>query len=76
MADCGGIYSDIRISFIYKRLEERSVDFVWSHAVLEHVSASAEFLEIHAEKTRRVISDDGVCSHTVDLKDHLDQLLE
>ena len=72
MADCGGIYLTSGLASL-QTMEDRSVDFVWSHAVLEHIRR-AEFLEIMKE-TRRVISDDGVCSHTVDLKDHLDSSL-
>jgi len=72
MADCGGIYLTSGLASL-QTLDEHSVDFVWSHAVLEHVR-KAEFLEIMQE-IRRVISDDGVCSHTVDLKDHLDNSL-
>ena len=72
MADCGGVYLTSGLASL-QTIESNSVDFVWSHAVLEHIRR-AEFLEIMKE-TRRVISDDGVCSHTVDLKDHLDQSL-
>jgi SAM-dependent methyltransferase len=46
-----------------------SVDFVWSHAVLEHIRRR-EFGETMRE-LRRVLRGDGVCSHRVDLKDHL-----
>jgi SAM-dependent methyltransferase len=46
-----------------------SVDFIWSNAVLEHIRAH-EFAEFMRE-TRRVLRDDGVCSHQIDLRDHL-----
>jgi SAM-dependent methyltransferase len=46
-----------------------SVDFIWSNAVLEHIRR-AEFDEFIRE-LRRVISHHGVCSHQVDLRDHL-----
>lgn len=46
-----------------------SVDFVWSNAVLEHVRRRM-FAEFIAE-TRRVMRRDGVCSHQIDLQDHL-----
>ena len=42
---------------------------IWSQAVLEHLKKS-EFLEIMIE-LRRIIKDDGICSHKIDLKDHL-----
>lgn len=47
-----------------------SIDFVWSQAVLEHVRRR-EFTETVRE-LRRIIRQDGVCSHRVDLSDHLD----
>lgn len=72
MENCGGVYLTSGLESL-KEISDRSVDFVWSHAVLEHIRRS-EFLEIMRE-TRRVISDDGICSHTVDLKDHLDASL-
>lgn len=46
-----------------------SVDFIWSHAVLEHIRRH-EFAEFMREM-RRVLRDDGVCSHQIDLRDHL-----
>jgi hypothetical protein len=45
------------------------VDFVWSHAVLQHVRR-AEFLETMRE-LRRVLRADGISSHWVDLQDCL-----
>jgi SAM-dependent methyltransferase len=45
-----------------------SVDFVWSHAVLEHVRLR-DFSETQKE-LRRVLREGGCCSHTVDLTDH------
>lgn len=72
MEDCGGIYLTSGLDSL-KEIADHSIDFIWSHAVLEHIRRS-EFLEIMQE-TRRVISNDGVCSHTVDLKDHLDNSL-
>ncbi|MGL6343875.1 MAG: methyltransferase domain-containing protein [Waterburya sp.] len=53
-----------------KSIESNSVDFIWSQAVLEHVKRS-EFLDIMKE-LRRIVRDDGVCSHLVDLRDHID----
>lgn len=72
MENCGGSYLTSGLSSL-KEIEDHSVDLIWSHAVLEHVRRS-EFLDIMKE-TRRIISDDGICSHTVDLQDHLDQSL-
>ncbi len=50
-----------------------SVDFMWSHAVLEHVrydEVDATFAEL-----RRILKPGGVASHRVDLQDHLDASL-
>jgi len=46
-----------------------SVDFTWSQSMIEHVRA-AELPET-AQELRRVMSDDGVAVHLVDLRDHL-----
>lgn len=46
-----------------------SVDFVFSHAVLEHVRR-ADFLATQ-QQIRRVLHPEGACSHHVDLRDHL-----
>ena len=46
-----------------------SVDFIWSQAVLEHIPAgefSATISELH-----RILAPGGICSHRIDLKDHL-----
>lgn len=48
-----------------------SIDFVWSNAVLEHVRL-AEFENV-LQELRRIVSANGVASHTVDLRDHLGQ---
>ena len=56
-----------------RTIPDRSVDFIFSHAVLEHIR-SAEFLDIMRE-LRRILRDDGGCSHHVDLRDHLDNAL-
>ncbi len=52
-----------------RSIPSQSVDFIWSNAVLEHVRR-AEFLDTLRE-LRRIIRDRGVCSHEVDLRDHL-----
>jgi len=52
-----------------RTIPDQCVDFVWSHAVLEHIR-KAEFLDTMLE-LRRVIRHDGVISHTIDLRDHL-----
>jgi SAM-dependent methyltransferase len=52
-----------------REIPTASVDFAWSHAVLEHVRRH-EFLPLVRE-LRRVMRPGGVSSHVVDLKDHL-----
>ena len=52
-----------------QKISDRTIDFVWSHAVLEHVRRD-KFLETLCE-LRRILRMDGVCSHRIDLKDHL-----
>lgn len=45
------------------------VDFIWSHAVLEHIRLD-EF-ESFVRELARILRPDGVCSHRIDLTDHL-----
>lgn len=52
-----------------RTISDSSVDFIWSNAVLEHVRRK-EFFDTMVE-LRRIIRDDGVCIHGIDLKDHL-----
>lgn len=50
-------------------IPDRSVDFVWSQAVLEHVRKD-EFKPTMAE-LYRILKPRGKASHTIDFKDHL-----
>jgi SAM-dependent methyltransferase len=52
-----------------RAIPDGSVDFAWSHAVLEHVDRDL-FGETMRE-LHRVLRRDGVSSHRVDLEDHL-----
>lgn len=52
-----------------RQIPSASVDFIWSHAVLEHIRAR-EF-DTFVREIRRVLRPNGLCSHLVDLKDHL-----
>jgi hypothetical protein len=52
-----------------REVPSASVDFLWSHAVLEHVRR-ADFTQLIRE-TRRVMRPEGMCSHQIDLQDHL-----
>ena len=50
-------------------IEDRSIDFCFSNAVLEHIPKKDFFLL--STELQRVLKCDGVCVHRVDLKDHL-----
>ncbi len=52
-----------------RSLPSHSVDLIWSQAVMEHVRKS-DFMDTLLEM-RRLLTDDGIASHTVDLEDHL-----
>jgi SAM-dependent methyltransferase len=65
---CGARYETRGLESL-KELPDRSVDFFFSQAVLEHVRRRdmAETLR----QLRRVVRDDGVGCHRIDLSDHL-----
>lgn len=66
--ECSSKYGTMGLQFL-REIPDRAVDLIWSQAVLKHVRAEL-FLDIMCE-LRRVIRDDAICSHRVDLKDHL-----
>lgn len=55
-------------------IETGSVDFIWSHSVLEHVR-KRDFDQTMRQLRRILKPGSGRCSHNVDLKDHLGQAL-
>jgi SAM-dependent methyltransferase len=65
---CGAQYETRGLDSL-RSIPSSSVDFIWSQAALEHVRRH-EFLPTMFE-LRRILRPDGVCSHRVDLKDHL-----
>lgn len=65
---CEARYFTEGLSSLYA-IEDQSVDLVFSQAVLEHVRKH-EFPEIQRQ-VARVLKPGGVCSHRVDLRDHL-----
>ncbi len=69
LATCRACYATSGLDSL-RAIPDASVDFVWSQAVLEHVRCG-EFLETMQE-LHRVLRPDGVSSHRVDLRDHLD----
>ena len=68
LAACSGEYLTDGLASL-RTIPDASVDFAWSHAVLEHVDLE-DFDETMRE-LRRVMKPDGVSSHRVDLEDHL-----
>lgn len=52
-----------------RKIQSNTIDFIWSHSVLEHVRKMS-FSDVVSE-FRRIIVDTGVMSHNADLKDHL-----
>lgn len=52
-----------------RQIDTHAVDLIFSQAVLEHVRKH-DFLETMRE-CRRILRPGGVCSHRVDLRDHL-----
>jgi SAM-dependent methyltransferase len=69
---CNAIYLTGGLESL-RSLPTDSVDFAFSHAVLEHVRA-AEVSQVSHE-LHRVVRAGGHCSHTVDLRDHLGEAL-
>jgi SAM-dependent methyltransferase len=65
---CRASYGTLGLASL-RMIPTASVDFIWSHAVLEHIRRR-EFLDFMRE-TRRILKNDGVCSHEIDLRDHL-----
>lgn len=65
---CNGEYKVNGIE-AWHEIADESIDFVFSQAVLEHVRLH-QFLDIQRH-CYRVMADDAIASHRVDLKDHL-----
>jgi hypothetical protein len=65
---CNAVYLTDGLASL-KQVPAQSVDFTWSHAVLEHVRRH-EF-DATVRELRRVMARDGRSSHQVDLQDHL-----
>ncbi len=65
---CGGVYGTRGMASL-REVPTASVDFAWSQATLEHVRRG-DFADMVRE-LRRTMHADGICSHQIDLKDHL-----
>ena len=68
LAVCGAEYLTHGLNSL-ATIKSESIDLIYSQAVLEHVRCH-EFLAIQRE-CARVLTLEGVCSHQVDLRDHL-----
>jgi SAM-dependent methyltransferase len=68
LTSVGGEYLTNGLSSL-RSLRSASYDFIWSHAVMEHVRAG-EYADT-AKELRRLIAPGGVMSHVIDYKDHL-----
>ena len=68
LAACRATYGTSGLTSL-RAIPDKSVDFAWSHTVLQHVRR-AEFMETMRE-LRRVLRADGISSHWVDLQDCL-----
>jgi SAM-dependent methyltransferase len=53
----------------FRTIPDSSIDFIWSQAVLEHVRRSD--FDTTIGEFRRILAPGGLCSHRVDLSDHL-----
>jgi SAM-dependent methyltransferase len=68
LQSCNSVYGTQGLRSL-REIPSESVDFIWSQAAFEHIRRY-EFLDTMRE-LRRVLRTDGVCSHRIDLKDHL-----
>jgi predicted SAM-dependent methyltransferase len=55
------------------QIESNSIDLLFSQAVLEHVKKS--YFKETMQECHRILRSDGICSHQIDLRDHLDNAL-
>jgi SAM-dependent methyltransferase len=72
LAACGAVYLTGGLRSL-ATIADEEIDFIWSHAVLEHVPCDE--LTITIAEMARVLRPDGVMSHRVDFQDHLAESL-
>lgn len=56
-----------------RKLEENSIDYIFSHSVLEHVRKNE--LNDLIKEMYRILKPNGIISHNINYKDHLDESL-
>ena len=54
-----------------KKIKSNSIDYIWSHSVLEHILKS-NFVETQRQ-LKRIIKSSGIISHNIDFQDHLNR---
>ncbi len=69
---CNAVYLTGGLASL-RELPDNSVDFIWSHSVLEHVRVH-EFAE-EMRELRRLLKPAGRASHNINYKDHLAEAL-
>jgi SAM-dependent methyltransferase len=57
----------------FRGIETRSVDYIWSHSVLEHVPKVD--VQRLLQECKRVLRANGVMSHNIDFQDHINHSL-
>ena len=66
---CNGIYLTGGLKSL-NSIKNNSIDFVWSHSVLEHIR-KYQFYEIQKD-LKRILKPSGFASHNIDFQDHLE----
>lgn len=69
---CGAVYMHHGLNNL-QTIAERSVDFIWSHSVVEHIRKKD--FDATMENLIRILNPMGRISHIVDLQDHLNHAL-
>ena len=69
LKSCNAFYLTDGLSSL-KTIKKNSIDFVWSHSVLEHIR-KYQFCDLQRE-LKRLLKSSGKASHSIDFQDHLD----
>ena len=57
----------------FKQIKSESVDYIYSHSVMEHIRLSE--VDLIVKEMFRVLKKDGLISHNINYKDHLSESL-
>ena len=68
LGQCNAVYLTSGVSSL-AQIDNQSIDFCFSNAVLEHVPKKD--MALLARELKRVLRPSGICVHRVDLQDHL-----